>query len=119
MKQFTKEQLNVLSQWEDRLYSAYNSKFYRNISSKSLDTIKGVYEEASGEPVNANWSCNHCILAFLAEVGKKYFEDCKAYELKAAQMASAIDAVFNEVPDEPKKSTTKPKATKQPRKRTK
>ena len=100
MKQFTKEQLNALSQWEDRLYTASVSKFYRNISSKSLETIKAVYEEVSDDPVQANWNCNHCVLAFLAKVGKKYFEDKKALEEKAAQLVNALDEVFDKVSDE-------------------
>lgn len=120
MKQFTKEQLEVLSQWEDRLYTASQSKFYRNISSKSLDTIKAVYEEASESSVSANWSCNHCILAFLATVGKKYFEDKKALEEKAAQLVKALDEVFDEVPSEPEpKPTRKPASTKTNKRATK
>lgn len=100
MKQFTKEQLDILSQWEDRFYTATVSKYYRNISSKSLDLIKSIYDEATESTYYANWSCSHCVLSFLMLAGKKYFEDKKAYEEKAAQLVEAIDAVMAEVQDE-------------------
>ena len=70
MKPFNKEQLDILAKWEESFFTATVSKYYRNISSKSLDTIKGVYDEAADKPYSANWSCNHCVLAFLQTVGK-------------------------------------------------
>ena len=58
MKPFNKEQLDILAKWEESFFTATVSKYYRNISSKSLDTIKGVYDEAADKPYSANWSCN-------------------------------------------------------------
>lgn len=105
MKAFTKEQLDILSEWEDRFYTSTVAKYYRNISSKSLDKIKAVYDSVDDNPYVANWSCNHCVLAFLAKVGKKYFEDKKALEEKAAKLVESLDEIMDEVADIPKKVT--------------
>lgn len=108
MKPFSKEQLDILAKWEESFFTATVSKYYRNISSKSLDTIKGVYDEAADKPYSANWSCNHCVLAFLQTVGKKYFEDLDAFKTKAAELVKALDEVMEEVPDELEPKVEKP-----------
>lgn len=108
MKAFTKEQLDILAKWEPSFFTATVSKYYRNISSKSLDTIKSVYDEVADKPYSANWSCNHCVLAFLQTVGKKYFEDLDAFKTKAAELVKALDEVMEEVPDELEPKAEKP-----------
>ena len=107
MKAFTKEQLDYLKQFEDNLYKAVHLKYYRNMSSKTLDAVKAVYDEATEGSYTANWSCSHCVLAFLQAVGKKYFEDKEAYNKKAAEMVKVIDEVMAEVPTEPEPNPTK------------
>lgn len=108
MKPFNKEQLDILAKWEPSFFTATVSKYYRNISTKSLDTIKSVYDEVADKPYSANWSCNHCVLAFLQTVGKKYFEDLDAFKTKAAELVKAIDEVMEEVPDELEPKAEKP-----------
>lgn len=113
MKAFTKEQLDFLKQFEENLHRATYLKYYRGMGSKKLDEMKAVYDEATEGKYNANWSCSHCVLSFLQAVGKKYFEDKKAYEEKAAQLVDVLDEVFGEVPDEePVSKEPEPKAIK-------
>lgn len=120
MKQFNKEQLEILSKWEESFFTATVGKYYRNIASRSLDTIKTVYDEVADNPYPANWSCNHCVLAFLQTVGKKYYADKEAYAKKAAKLVEAIDAVMAEVSTEPEpKATKKTPAKKTTKKATK
>lgn len=114
MKAFNREQLEILKQWESSFYTATVGKYYRNIATKSLDTIKSVYDEVADTPYGANWSCNHCVLVFLQTVGKKYFEDRDAFHKQAVELVKAIDAVMEDVPDEPVSKEPEPKPKKKP-----
>lgn len=136
-RSFTKEELEFLKEYEKNFSTALELNYTRNIEPRYLEKIKEAYTNAIGEPAGVNMTCGHCVLAFIKQVGKKYFDDKKAYEAldltpaveatndlartaeRATEMVKALDEVFNEVPDEPKKPVTKPKAAKQPRKRTK
>ena len=100
MKQFNKEQLDVLKQYEDNFNRAVNLNYYRNMTGKALDAIAAVYDTVADKSYAKNWSCSHCILAFLQSVGKKYFNDLEAYKNKAAKLVETLDQVFGEVPDE-------------------
>lgn len=100
MKQFSKEQLDVLKQYEDNFNRAVNLNYYRNMTGKSLDAIAAVYDTVADKSYAKNWSCSHCILAFLQSVGKKYFNDLEAYKNKVAKLVETLDQVFGEVPDE-------------------
>lgn len=100
MKQFSKEQLDVLKQYEDNFNRAVNLNYYRNMTGKALDAIAAVYDTVADKSYAKNWSCSHCILAFLQSVGNKYFKDLEAYKNKAAKLVETLDQVFGEVPDE-------------------
>lgn len=100
MKQFNKEQLDALKQYEDNFNRAVNLNYYRNMTGKALDAIAAVYDTVADKSYAKNWSCSHCILAFLQSVGNKYFNDLEAYKNKAAKLVETLDQVFGEVPDE-------------------
>lgn len=100
MKQFNKEQLDALKQYEDNFNRAVNLNYYRNMTGKALDAIAAVYDTVADKSYTKNWSCSHCILAFLQSVGKKYFKDLEAYKNNAAKLVETLDQVFGEVPDE-------------------
>lgn len=118
MRQFTKEELDALNELcGENFYHAVHSDFYRNVSRTKLEKIKEIYDAASDKPYSANWSCSHCILAFLKEVGKKYFADLEEYNKQAEAFVEVLDEVFDDVPDaEPEKPkpapNKKPSATK-------
>ena len=107
MKQFSKEQLDVLKQYEDNFNRAVNLNYYRNMTGKALDAIAAVYDTVADKSYAKNWSCSHCILAFLQSVGNKYFKDLEAYKNNAAKLVEALDQVFGEVPDEEPEPTPK------------
>ena len=46
MKQFNKEQLDALKQYEDNFNRAVNLNYYRNMTGKALDAIAAVYKAA-------------------------------------------------------------------------
>ena len=122
MKQFNKQQLDVLSEWEDKFFTATVGKYYRSITSKSLDKIAEVYNEVADNPVTSTWACNHCILDFLIKVGKKYFADKEALETsekneRAGELVKALDQVFDEVQNEPEPKAVKKAAPKKSNKK--
>lgn len=121
MRRFTKEELDKLNELcGENLYHAVHSNFYRNTPRTRLMNIKAIYDDATGGHYTANWSCSHCILKFLKEVGKKYYADLEEYNNKAEEFVEVLDEVMADVPDEKpveepkpvKKTTTKKKSTK-------
>lgn len=110
---FTKEQREILKQYEDRLNTAYNLNYVRGLTYKASDAILGVWREVKGKDENVNFSCSHCVLSFMKKVGKMYFEDL-AEIAKANEMVKVLDEVMAEVPDpkEPEPKPKKPAATK-------
>ena len=107
MKSFTKEQLDALKEYEGMFFKAVHQNYYRSMNSKTLDLMKAEYDKVADKPYGANWSCSHCVLAFLQVIGKKYYKDLEAYNKKAAKLVEAIDAVMAEVPTEPEPKVTK------------
>lgn len=128
MKAFTKVQLDGLKEYESIFFKAVHQRYYRSMSTKILDAIKSVYDTVADKPYDANWSCSHCVLAFLQVVGKKYYEDLDAYNKQAEKLVQALDQVMADVPDDtvpkeleprPKKTTRKPATKKTNKKATK
>ena len=80
---FTKDQLEVLSQWEENFKTAVNSGWARNPGRINLRTIYDIYSGALNNrsiPFNAN--CQHCIVNLLKAVGKIYFADKEQLQLE-------------------------------------
>ena len=101
MKTFTFEQLQELSQYEDRFYTAVNLDYYRNLSSRVLTRINEIYVEAGGNALYNGGGCGHCVLTFLKTVGKKYFAEKEAVE--AARAKEEYEKAKKEVLEDPEK----------------
>ena len=99
MKTFSQEQLEALKQYEDNFKRAIESKYFRNMTSKALDNLAGIYDEVADKPLERNWSCNHCVLSTLQTIGKKYFDDYETLKNKAAHLVETLDEIFGDVPD--------------------
>lgn len=65
---YTKEQMEVLKQYENNFYTAIHSGYIRNITASKMDLI----EATTGEKCN-NRSCSHCVLSFIRQVGTVYY----------------------------------------------
>ena len=132
MRHFTNEELKALEQYEPRFKSAMELNYVRNLEPRYLITIKAIYDSATGVAYGLNSTCSHCVLAFMAAVGKKYFADKKLIEAeaqklieatnslgdsasRAAQLVKALDEVMADVPtDEPVSKELEPKPAKKP-----
>ena len=104
---FNKEQLDILSEYEDRFTTAVRMDYYRNLGSKALNAINDVWEQAEGKKLPGNWSCGHCILTFLKTVGAKYFKDKEEYEKDAVELLEILDEDVFQVPKEPEHTPSK------------
>lgn len=96
---FNAEQLEILSQFEDRFSTAVHLNYYRNTTSKSFDLINDIYAQAEGKKLANNWSCGHCSLTFLKTVGAKYFKDKEEFEKDAEKFVEVLEEVFDDAID--------------------
>lgn len=111
MKIFSKEQLEILKPNEEQFKRAVYFKYYRSTNTKLLDELKTIYDSVADEPYNANWGCGHCVLAFLAALGKIYFESKAALENQAQSITSTVTAMTEAVSNATKSVKSLNKAT--------
>lgn len=116
-RSFTKEELDVLAQYEGRFKSSIELDYARNLEPRYLTVIKDIYDAATEGNYSLNMSCSHCVLTFLKTVGKKYFEDKEAYLKKAAELVGALDEIFAEVGEEPEPAPAQDPEPVKPKKR--
>lgn len=72
---FTKEQLNILSAWEENFRTAVMAQWARNPGRSGLKVIYDTYASATGDKRRFSDNCSHCILSLLQDCGKLYFRD--------------------------------------------
>lgn len=84
---FTKEQMEILKQYEDSFRTAVNADWARNPGRFALQTIHGIYTGATGDKRRFDDNCQHCIVSLLRDCGRLYYNDKvemeKAKEVKA------------------------------------
>jgi len=111
MKLFNEQQMELLKPHEEQLFRALHQKYYRSTNTKTLDALKAIYDSVADTPYNANWSCGHCVLSFLAALGKIYFESKAALENQAQSITSAVTAMTEAVSNATKSVKSLNKAT--------
>lgn len=116
-RSFTKEELDVLAEYESRFKTSIELGYTRNLEPRYIKTIQDIYSAAMGEPIGVNATCSHCVLTFMKKVGKKYFEDKEAYLKKAAELVGALDEIFAEVGEEPEPAPAQDPEPVKPKKR--
>ena len=72
---FTKEQLTILSAWEENFRTAVKAKWARNPGRTALRVIYDIFTQATGDRRRFSDNCSTCILNLLTDCGKLYFED--------------------------------------------
>ena len=79
---FDKKQIEILSQFESYFESATIANYVRNIPAEKIQTIKDIWEKASGEKVKEKLTCGACLLNFMKRVGGHYYKDKKIINQK-------------------------------------
>lgn len=71
-KVFTKEQIDALKFMEKDFHTVLDLKYKRNNTRAEMEKISSIYEEATHEKINKDWSCNVCQFNIVAKVGELY-----------------------------------------------
>lgn len=82
---FTKEQLEILSEWEKNFHYAVNADWSPNPGRTALQVIYHIYTSATGDTRRFSDNCNNCILSLLRDCGRIYFRDREELERQKAQ----------------------------------
>lgn len=93
---FNKQQMEILSAWEDNFRTAVNSKWSRGIGTTGYVTIHKIYTEATGRKFPMHPSCGSCMLRLLQEVGGLYFAD-KQELIDAQNHSHAVEMTEQEM----------------------
>ena len=72
---FTKEQLKILSTWEENFRTAVKAKWARNPGRTALRVIYAIFTQATGDRRRFSDNCSTCILNLLTDCGRLYFDD--------------------------------------------
>lgn len=70
----TKEQMEALKPYESYMRTAVRARWASNPGMQGIDTLRRVWEEATGSRRNMSASCGVCILNLLMDVGRLYFD---------------------------------------------
>ena len=100
---FTKEQIETLSQFERHFDTAVYHQWTRNPGLTNLKTIHAIMVEAVDYKPRLNASCGTCILNLISYTGKLYFEDKE-------EIRKAEEALITAEP-KPKRTRKKKEAT--------
>lgn len=72
---FTKEQFQALSAWEDNFKTAVDAGWARHPGRYNLRVIYDIYTSATGDRRRFDANCQKCATDLLADCGRLYFQD--------------------------------------------
>ena len=89
MKQLTKEQVKILSAYEQHFETAVKSSWSRYPGVVALQEIHRIMQDVTGTKIPLNTNCQSCVLKLLQDCGRLYFQakSAKAVELSGAETA--------------------------------
>ena len=107
MKQLTKEQVKILSAYEQHFEPAVKSSWSRYPGVVALQEIHRIMQDVTGTKIPLNTNCQSCVLKLLQDCGRLYFQakSAKAVELSEAEAAPVAKVAVNRnrVGEKPKK----------------
>ena len=97
MKQLTKEQVKILSAYEQHFETAVKSSWSRYPGVVALQEIHRIMQDVTGAKIPLNTNCQSCVLKLLQDCGRLYFQakSAKAVELSGAEAASVAKVAVN------------------------
>lgn len=63
------------AKYRDEMITALFFQYVRNLPKSTLIEFDRIYTEETGDTLDTNFSCGHCILYLVGKVGKVYFTD--------------------------------------------
>lgn len=73
MKYFSKEDIEKLREYEYYFTTTVKYGYKRNTVKQVNEYIADIYDSATSEKINRNFSCNKCVFDMFTTVGKLYF----------------------------------------------
>ena len=97
MKQLTKEQVKILSAYEQHFETAVKSSWSRYPGVVALQEIHRVMQDVTGAKIQLNTNCQSCVLKLLQDCGRLYFQAKSAMEveLSGAEAAPVAKVAVN------------------------
>lgn len=92
---FTKEQLEILSQYEQYFFTATKANYTRNPGRTALTEIHQIYTSATGSRIRLNTGCGHCIFGLVKSCAVAYYKD---KETLAKQEAEDKEVKAEDIP---------------------
>lgn len=80
MRRFTKQELELLKEAEIHFKTVRDGQYKRATGWKLNTLVADLYDKATGEKIDRNFSCGVCCFNIFKKVGEKYFTDKKYYE---------------------------------------
>lgn len=95
---FTKEEMEILSKYEQYFHTATKANYTRNPGRVALQEMHGIFKSATGSAIRLNTGCGHCIYSLVKAVAVAYYKDKAEMEALATKevKAEAIPAKTEE-----------------------
>ena len=97
MKQLTKEQVKILSAYEQHFETAVKSSWSRYPGVVALQEIHTIMQDVTATKIPLNTNCQSCVLKLMQDSGRLYFQakSDKAVELSGAEAAPVAKVAVN------------------------
>ena len=91
---FTKDEMEILKQYEDYFFTATKANYTRNPGRVALQEMHRIFKSATGSAIRLNTGCGHCIYSLVKAVAVAYYKDKAEMEALATKevKAEAIEA---------------------------
>ena len=86
---FTKEEMEILSKYEQYFHTATKANYTRNPGRVALQEMHGIFKSATNSAIRLNTGCGHCIYSLVKAVAVAYYKDKAEMEALAAKEVKA------------------------------
>jgi len=93
---FTKEQMEILSKYEQYFHTATKANYTRNPGRVALQEMHQIFKSATGSAIGLNTGCGHCIYNLVKAVAVAYYKDKAEMEALAKKKVKAEDIPVKE-----------------------
>lgn len=107
-KIFTKEQIQVLKEFEHDYHTTIHLKYKRNNTRADLSTMSDIYEECTGIKLSREFQCPQCQFNLVCRVGELYYASVAYWEAEDAKAEAEMQE--NTKDDETVQENTEVKA---------
>ena len=86
---FTKEEMEILSKYEQYFHTATKANYTRNPGRTALQEMHRIFKSATGSAIGLNTGCGHCIYNLVKAVAVAYYKDKAEMEALATKEVKA------------------------------